>query len=39
MKIIPYHGHYVILDDNGNFFGSADTYLEAERDMELTTQN
>lgn len=39
MKIIPYHGHYVILDDNGNFFGSADTYLEAEGDMELTTQN
>lgn len=39
MKIIPYHGHYVILDENGNFFGSADTYLEAERDIELITQH
>ena len=39
MKIIPYHGHYVILDDNGNFFGSADTYLEAEIDIELITQH
>lgn len=39
MKIIPYHGHYVILDENGNFFGSADTYLEAERDIELATQH
>lgn len=34
-KIIHTHGHYEVYDSNGNFFCSADTYHEAEKEIEL----
>ena len=33
-KIIATRGHYEVYDSNGNFFCSADTYHEAEREIE-----
>ena len=34
MEIISVHGHYVVIDENGNCVCSADTYKEAKEEIE-----
>lgn len=38
-KIVSKYGHYVVLDDNGDFVCSADTYKEAKEDIESMERN
>jgi hypothetical protein len=33
-SIIPVRGHFEVYDSNGNFFCSADSYPEAQREIE-----